>query len=279
MITEQKQIAWNPYFYNSAKTNLDQITTLLGQIITPETPKLGPDNNFTAHLFIFLSGKNFPKITLHVFVCDSENYMQKLSWNYFSGRSHFSCRKECFPNYFRNNFQLGWKGDIKGGHQGHLEWQVQPFWPTPVVVIRLTMPWSRRPPQTVLSNPPKGSVEPLKIRSQKRTTKPKNRTNGTKEFSEQFEGVTGRFPVKQGLWGKSHQKVHPNVRQNLCHTVSLWYLVCPRKKGSVEPQELPSNPSERDLRTTDKVLSNLSHRTELFSPQSIEVLSRSTFPL
>ena len=23
---------------------------------------------------------------------------------------------------------------------------------------------------------------------------------------------------------KSHQKVHPNVRQNLCHTVSLWYL-------------------------------------------------------
>ena len=32
-----------------------------------------------------------------------------------------------------------------------------------------------------------------KIRSQKRSTKPKNRTNSTKEFSEQFEGVTGRF--------------------------------------------------------------------------------------
>ena len=32
----------------------------------------------------------------------------------------------------------------------------------------------------------------------KRTHKAKNRTNGTKEFSEQFEGVTGHYTVKEG---------------------------------------------------------------------------------
>ena len=37
-------------------------------------------------------------------------------------------------------------------------------------------------------------------------------------FSEQFEGVTGLYPVKQGFWSKSHQKVHPNV---LCGTFSV----------------------------------------------------------
>ena len=59
--------------------------------------------------------------------------------------------------------------------------------------------------------------------------KPKSRTKSTKEFSEKMEGVTGSFPPeRQGLWGKSHQKAHPNVRQNLCHTVSLWYLFCPQ---------------------------------------------------
>ena len=66
-----------------------------------------------------------------------------------------------------------------------------------------------------------------KVRSQKRTPKPKNRTNSTKEFSEQFEGVTGHYPLKQGLWGKSHQKVHPKVRRNLCRKSSLGYLFCP----------------------------------------------------
>ena len=28
---------------------------------------------------------NFPKITLHVFVCDSENYMENIFGNYFLG--------------------------------------------------------------------------------------------------------------------------------------------------------------------------------------------------
>ena len=76
-----------------------------------------------------------------------------------------------------------------------------------------------------------GSVSPRKWKryvqeAKKEPTKPKNRTNNTKEFFEQFEGVTGNYPVNQGFWGKSHQKVHPNVRQNICHTVSLWYLFC-----------------------------------------------------
>ena len=41
-------------------------------------------------------------------------------------------------------------------------------------------------------------------------------------FLNNSRGLAGHYPVKQGLCGKSHQKVHPNVRQNLCHTVSLW---------------------------------------------------------
>ena len=65
------------------------------------------------------------------------------------------------------------------------------------------------------------------VRSQKRTPKPKNRTNGAKEFSEQFEGLTGHDPLKQGFSGRSHQKVHPNVRRNLCRKSSLGYLFCP----------------------------------------------------
>ena len=34
---------------------------------------------------------------------------------------------------------------------------------------------------------------------QKRTPKPKNRTNSAKELSQQFEGFTGHFPLKQGV--------------------------------------------------------------------------------
>ena len=49
-----------------------------------------------------------------------------------------------------------------------------------------------------------------------------------KNFLNNSGGLSGHYPVKQGFWGKSHQKVHPNVRQNLCHTVSLWYLFCPQ---------------------------------------------------
>ena len=36
-----------------------------------------------------------------------------------------------------------------------------------------------------------------------------------------FWTCRGRYPIKQGLWGKSHQKFHPKVRQNLCHRSSL----------------------------------------------------------
>ena len=38
-----------------------------------------------------------------------------------------------------------------------------------------------------------------KVRSQKRTPKPKNRKNSTKDFSEQFEGITGHYPLKRGF--------------------------------------------------------------------------------
>ena len=59
------------------------------------------------------------------------------------------------------------------------------------------------------------------VRSQKRTPKPKNRTNSTKEVPEQFEGVTGHCPSKQGFWGKSHQKVHPKFGEIFLAKV-LW---------------------------------------------------------
>ena len=49
----------------------------------------------------------------------------------------------------------------------------------------------------------------------------------------QFAKPPFRLSLKQGFWTRiSHQKVHPNVWQNLCHTVSLWYLFCPKLKKS-----------------------------------------------
>ena len=38
----------------------------------------------------YFTGINFPKITVHVFVCDSENYMEKLFKKSVLGTSHFS---------------------------------------------------------------------------------------------------------------------------------------------------------------------------------------------
>ena len=43
----------------------------------------------------------------HVFVRDSETYIEKLLRNYLLGKSHFSYMKECFRNSFRNSLWLG----------------------------------------------------------------------------------------------------------------------------------------------------------------------------
>ena len=45
-----------------------------------------------------------------------------------------------------------------------------------------------------------------------------------------FWTIRGHYALKQGFSGKSHQKVPPRVRQNLCHTSSLGYLFCPWRK-------------------------------------------------
>ena len=37
-----------------------------------------------------------------------------------------------------------------------------------------------------------------------------------KTFLNNSRGFPVPYPLKQGFWGKSHQKVHPKVRQNLC---------------------------------------------------------------
>ena len=62
--------------------------------------------NYTSAPRKYYSGTNFTKITYHVFVCDSENCIEKLFGNYFLGKSHFSYMKYCFRNQFRNNFWL-----------------------------------------------------------------------------------------------------------------------------------------------------------------------------
>ena len=47
----------------------------------------------TFQLQDFFSRMNFDKITYHVFVCESEKYMEKRFGNYFLGKSHFSYMK------------------------------------------------------------------------------------------------------------------------------------------------------------------------------------------
>ena len=54
-----------------------------------------------------------------------------------------------------------------------------------------------------------------KFGSKKRTSKPRNRTNSTKETSEQFEGKT--------------KVLRQIIRRNLCHKSSLGYFFCPWK--------------------------------------------------
>ena len=78
------------------------------------------------------------------------------------------------------------------------------------------------------------------LRSQKGPTKPKNRANSTKEFSEQFEGDYQLQPnTTRVLRQIAHQIVHPNVQQNLSHTVSLWYLVCPQTYAATITEDIP----------------------------------------
>ena len=52
------------------------------------------------------SGVNFPKITLHVFIWDSEKYMEKLFGSYFPGKMQFSYMKWCFRNEFLSSTRL-----------------------------------------------------------------------------------------------------------------------------------------------------------------------------
>ena len=62
-----------------------------------------------SYINVFLSGTNVPKMTLHVLVCDSVNYMQTLFQSNYLGKSHCSDIKWCIPNYSCNNFWLEYK--------------------------------------------------------------------------------------------------------------------------------------------------------------------------
>ena len=62
------------------------------------------------------------------------------------------------------------------------------------------------------------------FRSQKGPTKPKNHTNSTKEFSEQFEGNTGHYPAKQGFRPESSRECSA---KSLSHSFFAVPFVCP----------------------------------------------------
>ena len=49
-----------------------------------------------------LSEITFPKVALHVFVCDSENYMERNVLALYCWNTHFNYIKECFRNEIRN---------------------------------------------------------------------------------------------------------------------------------------------------------------------------------
>ena len=63
--------------------------------------------------------------------------------------------------------------------------------------------------------------------AEKETPKPKNRTNSAKEFSEQFEGVTGHYPLKQGFLRQIAPENSPESSAKSLLQSSLGYLFCP----------------------------------------------------
>ena len=77
-------------------------------------------------------------------------------------------------------------------------------------------------------------------------TTPKNCTNSTKEFSEQFKGT---YPVKQGLSGKSHQKVHPRVRK-----IFVAQILATGKYGCTEVRVYPAECGEQLGRDPKKLV-------------------------
>ena len=66
-----------------------------------------------------------------------------------------------------------------------------------------------------------------KFRIEKRTPKPKNRTNSAKECSEQFEGVTGHSHENKGFEANRTRKFTRKFGEPLCRKSSLGYRLCP----------------------------------------------------
>ena len=65
------------------------------------------------------------------------------------------------------------------------------------------------------------------VRSQKGLTKPKNRTNSTKELSEQFEGISGSLPSKTRVLRQIAPGSSPErLAKSLSHSFFLWCLFC-----------------------------------------------------
>ena len=120
------------------------------------------------------------------------------------------------------------------------------------------------------------------IRSQKRPTKPKNRTNSTKEFSEQFGGGYRSLPSKtKGFEANRTRKFTRTfgkifVTQFVCGTFSV-------PKSTPDPKTRPShvrttsephlNPHPNHIRTTSEPHPNhiQTLQTEIYPVQNLSL--------
>ena len=90
----------NPTFclHSRQKDHIHQILFL--EFISRKSLHFSYIKYYSGHLFS-------QKLTWHVFVCDSENYMEKLVGNHLLGKSHFSYITYCYRNSSGNSFRLG----------------------------------------------------------------------------------------------------------------------------------------------------------------------------
>ena len=95
--------------------------------------------------------------------------------------------------------------------------------------------------QSLCSFPTTYAPAETSIRGQKRRTKPKIRANSTKEFSEQFEGVVGHYPVKQGFEANRTRKFTQTFGKSLSHSFFVVPFLSPKvfEGSSVFSKSLP----------------------------------------
>ena len=71
-----------------------------------------------------------------------------------------------------------------------------------------------------------------RVENQKPVKNPKPKKS-REQYQRIFWTIRGHYPIKQGFWGKSHQKVHPKVRRNLCRKVLCGTFSVPERRPSL----------------------------------------------